>query len=216
MELLDNVTMRALNASGYLDEELPEKPVIVLKLAGHTSDDVHKQAVTAFETATSAQALGFRVGQDAEEGATLWAARTTALWSALALKHSPDDKFLAADACIPVPKLGEIIERTHAMLEESGLFGCSVGHVGDGNFNTMVTFSADEEKKASKIISATQKQSVNLEGTVTGEHGIDLEFRDQIVYELGEGPVDAMRQVESTLDPLGLMDPGKMVRIERP
>jgi FAD/FMN-containing dehydrogenase len=74
----------------------------------------------------------FRMAKDAEEGEMLWAARKTALWSALALKHNPDDDFLAADACVPVLRLGDIIERTHAMLEESGLVGCCMGHVGDG------------------------------------------------------------------------------------
>jgi len=77
----------------------------------------------------------------------------------------------------------------------------------------MVTFSANEEMKARKIISDIQKQSVDLDGTVTGEHGIGLEFRDQVVYELGVSSVDAMRQVKYALDPLLLLNPGKMIRV---
>jgi len=135
MELLDNITMRALNAGGYYEQELPEKPTVFLKLAGHTTDDVQNQAKVVSGIAKSAQSLSFTLAKDTEEGETLWAARKTALWSALALKYNADDRFLAADACVPVSKLGVIIERTHAMLEESGLFGCCVGHVGDGKMN---------------------------------------------------------------------------------
>jgi FAD/FMN-containing dehydrogenase len=83
-----------------------------------------------------------------------------------------------------------------------------------GNFHTMVTFNAEEKAKAKKIVPEIQKQSVDLNGTVTGEHGIGLEFRDQVVYELGASSVDAWRRVKYALDPLFLLNPGKMMRLK--
>jgi D-lactate dehydrogenase (cytochrome) len=77
----------------------------------------------------------------------------------------------------------------------------------------MVTFSREEKTKARKLISDIQRQSVDLDGTVTGEHGIGIEFRDQVVYELGASSVDAMRRVKYALDPLLLLNPGKMIRL---
>lgn len=53
-----------------------------------------------------------------------------------------------------------------------------------------------------------------MAGTVSGEHGIGLEYRDQVVYELGEPTIDAMRAVKLALDPLCLLNPGKMIRME--
>jgi D-lactate dehydrogenase (cytochrome) len=136
MELLDAVTIRALNAAGYYEKEMPQKPTIFLKLAGQTKEDVQRQAEVASKLAEAAQSLSFTLAKDEEESETLWTARKTALWSALALKNNPDDDFLAADACVPVSRLGDIIESTHAMLKESGLFGCTMGHVGDGELKS--------------------------------------------------------------------------------
>lgn len=83
-----------------------------------------------------------------------------------------------------------------------------------GNFHTTVLYSADQKDKARKIVHDTQRMAVDLDGTVSGEHGIGIEYRDQVVYELGEESVDAMRRVKFALDPLCLLNPGKMIRVE--
>jgi D-lactate dehydrogenase (cytochrome) len=54
-----------------------------------------------------------------------------------------------------------------------------------------------------------------MDGTVSGEHGIGLEFRDKVIYELGSSTVDAMRSIKIALDPLCLLNPGKMIRVEQ-
>jgi D-lactate dehydrogenase (cytochrome) len=82
-----------------------------------------------------------------------------------------------------------------------------------GNFHTTVLYSANEKSIARKIIRDTQKLGVDMQGTVTGEHGIGLENRDALVYELGEDAVDAMRRLKFALDPLGLLNPGKIMRL---
>ena len=74
-------------------------------------------------------------------------------------------------------------------------------------------YSAHEKDKARQIVHETQRLAVDLDGTVSGEHGIGLEYRDQMVYELGEESVDAMRRVKFALDPLCLLNPGKMIRV---
>lgn len=83
-----------------------------------------------------------------------------------------------------------------------------------GNFHTTVLYSAEEKDKARQIVHDTQRMAVDLDGTVSGEHGIGLEYRDQMIYELGEESVDAMRRVKFALDPLCLLNPGKMIRVK--
>lgn len=73
-------------------------------------------------------------------------------------------------------------------------------------------FNAAEKAVARKYINDVQRLSVDLDGTISGEHGLGLEFRDQLVYELGAESVDAMRRIKFALDPLCLMNPGKMIR----
>ncbi|KAI5285262.1 D-lactate ferricytochrome c oxidoreductase [Ascosphaera acerosa] len=60
------------------------------------------------------------------------------------------------------------------------------------------------------------KRAVELEGTVTGEHGVGMIKRDYLPHEHGQAAVDAMRRLKQALDPLFLLNPGKVFRIEPP
>lgn len=60
------------------------------------------------------------------------------------------------------------------------------------------------------------KRAVEMEGTVTGEHGVGLIKRDYLSHELGESTVDAMRRLKQAFDPLCLLNCDKVVRIEPP
>ena len=214
MELLDAFTMKAVNQAGYCETEWPEKPSLFMKIAGPSPEYVEDTAKAAETLAKASGAFSFSLAKDDEEGASIWAARKTALWSLLACKNNPDDKFLSADACVPISALGKIIPAIQAKIDEGGLLGSFLGHVGDGNFHTTVLYSAAEKEKARQIILETQRMAVDLDGTVSGEHGIGIEYRDQVVYELGEESVDAMRKVKFALDPLCLLNPGKMIRVK--
>ena len=64
-----------------------------------------------------------------------------------------------------------------------------------GNFHAAIICNKGQEETARKIIAQIQRRAVQLEGTITGEHGVGLELRDSLVYELGENAVDMMRKV---------------------
>ena len=213
MELLDTFTMRAVNRGGYTKRQWPEKPTLFLKFAGTTTGAVEEQITTAQRIAGEHGCDGFTCSTNEEEVDELWAARKTALWSLLALKHRPEDKFLSADSCVPVSRLGDIIAATTENIEASGLLGSCLGHVGDGNFHATVLFSEEEREEARAVIIATQKIGIKLDGTVSGEHGIGLTNRDALTWELGEDSIAAMRQIKNALDPLWLMNPGKVFRL---
>jgi FAD/FMN-containing dehydrogenase len=74
-----------------------------------------------------------------------------------------------------------------------------------GNFHTFITYNSKDKARARKLIRKVQKQSCDLDKTVTGEHGLGLEFRDELEYELGRDSVDTMRQIQAALDPLFLL-----------
>ncbi|KAE8453281.1 hypothetical protein EG329_011348 [Mollisiaceae sp. DMI_Dod_QoI] len=213
MELLDDVTMHALNEAGYTETQWPVKSTIFFKFAGESEEGVQRQIDFVEGLARKNGCEAFVRSKTDEQAESLWAARKTALWSLLAMKRDPDDEFLSADVCVPIGRLADIIGKTKKMLDESGLVGSCLGHVGDGNFHTTVLYSPHEKPLARKIIRDVQKLGVDMHGTVTGEHGIGLENRDALIYELGEESVDAMRRVKYALDPLGLLNPGKIMRL---
>ena len=60
------------------------------------------------------------------------------------------------------------------------------------------------------------KRAVEMEGTVTGEHGVGLIKRDYLAHEMGESTVDAMRKLKLAFDPLCLLNCDKIVRVQKP
>ncbi|CZR52294.1 related to D-lactate dehydrogenase, mitochondrial precursor [Phialocephala subalpina] len=214
MELLDDITMHAVNEGGYTTKTWPVKPTIFFKFAGDSEAAVQKQIDVVEKLSKKNGCEAFVRSKTDAEADALWAARKTALWSLLAIKRNSDDQFLSADVCVPIGRLADCIEASSKLLQESGLLGSFLGHVGDGNFHTTVLYSAHEKEKARKVIRDVQKLGVEMQGTVSGEHGIGLENRDALVMELGEGAVDAMRAVKRALDPLGLLNPGKVFRLK--
>lgn len=103
---------------------------------------------------------------------------------------------------MPLSRLADIIEVTKADLKESGLLGSMVGHVGDGNFHCILLFNKSEQGVADGVVHRMIERAVEMEGTVTGEHGVGLVKRDYLEGELGKETVDAMRRVSFRHRPL--------------
>ena len=78
---------------------------------------------------------------------------------------------------------------------QSGLLGAVVGHVGDGNFHTLILYSDEEKEIAKRLVPRMVDMAIVMEGTVTGEYGVGLIKRDYLESEIGKSTVDTMRMV---------------------
>jgi D-lactate dehydrogenase (cytochrome) len=93
-----------------------------------------------------------------------------------------------------------------------------VGHVGDGNFHVfplVMMEHADEVARAHAFIDGLTERALVMEGTRTGEHGIGQGKRRFLEPELGATSVAAMRSIKTALDPVGIMNPGKIFQCSR-
>ena len=213
LELLCHDSMKAINLGGYVDKEYAEVPTLFLKFAGKDPVAVANQISLVKGFAQEAGCTDMEFSTTPEEAASIWAARKTVLWSLLALKNDLADKFLSSDAAVPISRLGQIIDEAKDQITKYGFQGSCLGHVGDGNFHAAVLYPSSEEKRAREVITWIQRRAIELDGTITGEHGIGLEYRDMVSEELGSSAVDLMRQVKMALDPRGLMNPDKLLRL---
>ena len=87
------------------------------------------------------------------------------------------------------------------------------GHVGDGNFHLMILVDPDSEAEIAEawdLNARLVRRAITMDGTCTGEHGIGLGKRDFLQEEFGEG-VDVMRAIKRSLDPLNILNPGKVL-----
>jgi len=127
----------------------------------------------------------------------------------------PGCKALSTDVCVPISRLAQCIVETEADIAESGLIAPIVGHVGDGNFHVSVLMDIDdptEIKRAEAFVARLNARALAMDGTCTGEHGIGQGKMRYLEQEHGEG-VDVMRTIKQALDPLGILNPGKILAL---
>ena len=208
IELLDDVTMAAVNRFAKLD--YPEQPTLFLEFHGSTAS-VAEQAEMVEAIATDHGASGFRWTTITEERSRLWQARHDAYYASLALR--PGSKAFTTDVCVPISRLAEAIIATKADLDASPLIGAIVGHVGDGNFHTILLLDParpEDLTEAKRLSHRMVERALAMDGTCTGEHGVGSGKIQYLEAEHGAG-MDVMRAIKTALDPLGIMNPGKVV-----
>ena len=211
IELLDEVQMAACIAYSKL-EGMAATPTLFLEFHG-TEAGVREQAQTVEAIALDAGGKGFAWATDAEARNRLWRARHDAYWAAVASK--PGSRGIATDVCLPISHLAEALLGAKADIEASGFSAPMVGHVGDGNFHTVILLEDDRPETLEAAWELDRKivaRALALGGTCSGEHGIGLGKREFLETEHGAEALAVMRSVKQALDPLGILNPGKIFR----
>jgi D-lactate dehydrogenase (cytochrome) len=208
MELLDDVQMAACIAYSRL-EGLEPLPSIFFEFHG-TDASVAEQARQAEEIALSYDASSFRWATDTDARNKLWQARHDAYWAALASR--PGHKGLTTDAIVPISRLDEAILGAKRDIAASGLSAPIVGHVGDGNFHTVILVPPEPDglQRAWELDKKIVARALALGGSCSGEHGVGIGKRDFIVQEHGQDAIAVMRSMKHALDPRGILNPGKI------
>ena len=196
VEILDDVQMRCINESGSTSRNWREVPTLFFKFSG-TQSAVKESIGLVQKLARGKGSKSFDFAKDADEAAELWSARKEALWSVMARRRDDSDHVWTTDVAVPISRLPDIIDQTKEDMASSGLLAAMVGHVGDGNFHAIILFNDKERKTAEDVVHRMVKRAVEMEGTVTGEHGVGLIKRDYLAHELSESTVDLMRKVRT-------------------
>ncbi|GAB1205677.1 hypothetical protein APSETT445_004356 [Aspergillus pseudonomiae] len=194
VEILDDVQMKCINDSETTSRRWKESPTLFFKFAG-TPVGVNEQVSTVRKIVSSNAGQSFEFARNDDEMQELWSARKQALWSVMSMRRGPEDHVWTTDVAVPMSQLPNIIEATKQDMTQSRLLAGICGHVGDGNFHAIILFNDNERKTVEAVVHRMVKRAVELEGTVTGEHGVGLIKRDYLEHELGESTVDAMRRV---------------------
>lgn len=207
-ELLDALTIGALNA--YRGTSFPVAPYLFVELAGSDAgiaDDLE----TVRELAHDEGASAFESESDSTARARMWDARHNALHASLALE--PGTRAMTTDVAVPVSQLAGAMGHARRALEESGLRGGIVGHVGDGNFHVAFLLDpADEASiaRAEELNERVVEDALARGGTCTGEHGVGLGKLAYLEREHGD-LLPLMREIRRVFDPNGIMNPGKVL-----
>jgi D-lactate dehydrogenase (cytochrome) len=200
--------VRMVNAHSRLT--LPEQPLLLMEFHGSAAD-VEDQARLAESLASEQGGEAFAWTTTPEERIRLWTARHNAYFAAI--HANPGRRVISTDTCVPISRLADCLLESAAEAEASGLPHYLLGHVGDGNFHFGYLIDpddADDWRVAEALNHALVRRALTLGGTCSGEHGIGLHKMDFLRDEAGDGAIAMMRAIKIALDPLDILNPGKI------
>lgn len=210
-EFLDPPSIAAINA--YSKLSLREAYTLFFEFHG-SEQGVAEQVELVQALAAEQGGADFEWAAQAEDRSRLWNARHNAYFACLQVR--PGARSVSTDTCVPISRLADSLEGARKLLEASGFPGMILGHVGDGNFHCLILVDADNPEEMAAAERLNQRivgLALSLGGTCTGEHGIGLHKMDFLRTEAGEAGIELMARIKRVLDPLNLMNPGKIFRL---
>ncbi|KAF3405579.1 D-lactate dehydrogenase [cytochrome] [Talaromyces pinophilus] len=212
VELMDEMQMQVLNRNGGAGGRMwEEKPTLLFKFAGTTQSidaDIGRVEKIISQDGGSA----FEFARTEMEMHNLWSARKEAVW-AMSAQRPEGTQLWSTDVAVPLSRLPEIIDLSKKESQSLGLFSSVLGHVGDGNFHQAVIYDPNNPSQTQAVQECVRRmvhRAVEMEGTVSGEHGIGLGKKECLIEELGPETIAVMRTLKRSLDPQHLMNPGKV------
>src|SRR5690606_30123113 len=110
----------------------------------------------------------------------------------------------------PISAYPELIAYARQSMDGHQAQGFMIGHAGDGNIHIGLPFASPEGYAlAQKVNGDVVRKAIALGGTATGEHGVGIGKAPYMVDEHGPA-LDVMRALKDTLDPQGILNPGKI------
>ena len=208
LEFLDRMTTRSVEEYAHVGLPTDCEAVLLMETDGHPVV-VAEESAQMEALARAHGARDVRTARDEAEALQLASARRNA-FSALARQRPTT---ILEDVTVPRSELASMVAFIAETAAGFGLQIGTFGHMGDGNLHP--TFLADERDademhRVHEALEAIVKRTLEVGGTITGEHGVGLAKKPWLRQQVGDASLDLMRQIKGTLDPLNLLNPGKI------
>ena len=152
----------------------------------------------------------FKWAKDIEDRNKLWQARWDVYYSVKALNNN--GRVYSTDVCVPISKITECVKFAEEQAKKFGVRAPMVGHMGDGNFHVVLPYDPEQKdiyKKLRAFNGTLIRKALELEGTITGEHGVGLHKKEYLLEQHPDS-IPVMKSIKRTLDPNNIMNPGKI------
>tara|TARA_B100000700_G_scaffold103698_1_gene117091 strand:+ start:498 stop:1871 length:1374 start_codon:yes stop_codon:yes gene_type:complete len=152
----------------------------------------------------------FKWAKDLEERNKLWKARWDVYYSVKALINN--GRVYSTDVCLPISNITECVNFAEEQAQKFGLRAPMVGHLGDGNFHVLLPFDPAKKEMYKKIREFNDKlikKALELNGTITGEHGVGLHKKEYLLKEHTDS-IPVMKLIKRSIDKNNIMNPGKI------
>ena len=187
------------------------EPMPTLFFEFHGSESTNKESINIVEELSKNNGgSDLKWAETLEERNKLWKARHEVYDSVKA--QGVNAKVYTTDICVPISNLVECIKFSEKEIQQHGLKAPMVGHVGDGNFHVTILYDPLKEGEYKIIRDFSDKlvdKALELEGTITGEHGIGLQKKKYLLKEHPDN-LPVMKSIKKSIDPNNIMNPGKV------
>ena len=187
------------------------EPLPTLFYEFHGSENANKESIEVVEEISkSHNGSDFTWASNTEERNKIWKARHNVYYSVKA--QGDNIRVYATDVCVPISNLVECIQYAENEIQNNGLKAPMVGHVGDGNFHVTIIYDPKKENEYKYIRSFSDKlidKALELEGTITGEHGIGLQKKEYLLKQHADN-IPLMKVIKKSFDANNIMNPGKI------
>ncbi|MBS1232796.1 MAG: D-lactate dehydrogenase [Nitrospirae bacterium] len=207
LEFMDRNAIEAVE--NYKPIGLPRDAdaILLIELDGQPST-ITREAEKVIDLCSK---LGAEIKMAKDEFArnNLWASRRAL---SPALYHIKPSK-INEDIVVPRNRVTEMLRRLRTLSEKSGITIVNFGHAGDGNIhvNIMVDKAdADEYRRGLGLVEQIFRDTLELGGTLSGEHGVGLTKAEYITMELSRRELDIMKSIKNVFDSKKILNPGKI------
>lgn len=192
----------AIRPSGYPREAA----AILFAEVDGSAEEVAADAL-AMEAALRRFDPEIRVAATPAERTALWAGRLAAAHA----YRATGKRFFICDVSVPRQRFPAMISRARTIAANLGLDLATVAHAGDGNVHPVLLYGDEEEAGMRQGAVEMGEAALELGGTLTGEHGIGADKRDQMRQRFNAAEVAAFRAIKAAFDPAGVLNPGVLL-----
>lgn len=211
LELVDDVSIRAVDGRDF---NFPPGAgaAIIAETDGNDPAVVFAELTALGTVCEKHRAKEILIAQSEEQRSKLWAARRVV---STALRQMKPHK-ISDDIAVPRSRIPDIIERLKALGRELNLIIATYGHAGDGNLHANILFdSLADRPKVDRAVERMLEMTIEMGGTITGEHGVGYAKRDYLALEQSPAVIALQRRIKDLFDPRGLLNPGKIFPSEK-
>jgi len=210
LELMDETAITCIEEAMELGLPLDVEAMLIIETDGSDGEAVQREIETVADVCRENGAREVVVAATEAQREQLWRARRSV--SPSLARRAPNK--LGEDITVPRSAIPEAIRRIKAISADYGLPIVVFGHAGDGNLHPNILFDKrDEEQweKVEQMVGEIFQVALDLDGTLSGEHGVGTLKKPYLERAVGPVAVDVMRSIRRAIDPSGIMNPGKVL-----
>jgi len=207
LEMMDKFAIEAAEGFAKVGYPLDAQALLLCELDG-TQAQVQVELDTVLKVLSGASTL--KVSESEEERLNLWKGRKSAFPAVGRL--SPD--YYCMDGTIPRRHLADMLEKINKLSQKYQLRVANVFHAGDGNLHPLILYDANidgELERTEEFGTDILKLSVDMGGTITGEHGVGIEKLNAMCHQFNSKELEIFHKIKQAFDPDSLLNPGKAV-----